>query len=179
MANQTDQLFLAGAAVVALIGAYFDVFHNVTIPNRFTFSAFLAGIFAHGFVGGWKGAATALAGALLAFVPMMLLALIKVMGGGDVKLLTAVAAFASLPMVFYELTFTFIAGGVMGLALITFKGQFKKRLINVHLIVQHHIQHGLQPHPDFHLDGPGAMPMPYGPAIAAGSIAVFLFRSYL
>jgi hypothetical protein len=38
----------------------------------------------------------------------------------------------------------------------------------------HHFHGGITPHPELSLDGPDALTMPYGTAIAVGSMAVLV-----
>jgi prepilin peptidase CpaA len=96
------------------------------------------------------------------------------MGGGDVKLMTAMAAFVAMPHVFMLILCTSIAGGVIAVGVIAWKGQFRKRMANSVTLVAHHFRSGFTQHPELNLENPDALKMPYGPAIALGSIAVLI-----
>jgi prepilin peptidase CpaA len=174
MTLHSDQICLIGAAIVGIAGGLFDLRRCHRIPNLLTFPAIGAGILMRGILEGWHGAGSAALAALITFSVMAVLFFMNTLGAGDVKLMSAVAAFAAMPHVFFEMFWTAMAGGVIALVLIIAKRQFAKRIGNVFQIFLHHFHSGLVPHPEIHQDSPDALKFPYGTAIAAGSIAVLL-----
>ena len=84
-------IFQSVTIVLVVIAAGWDLATR-RIPNVLTFGAALAGFFVHGYIAGWSGAESSLAGwavGVLFFFPMFALG---GMGAGDVKLLAAVGA---------------------------------------------------------------------------------------
>lgn len=174
MNTRPDDVCLALAAIVGVAGGVFDLRSSHRIPNYFTYSSAACGIVLRGVLGGWRDLLSAMAAAMITFFFMAIFYRLHAMGGGDVKLMTAVAAFAAMEHVFLEMFCTALAGGLIALGIILWKRQLGKRLTNVFLILLHHFHGGITPHPELSLDGPDALTMPYGTAIAVGSMAVLV-----
>ncbi len=172
MNTRPDDVCLALAAIVGVVGGVFDLRSSHRIPNSFTYSSAACGIVLRGVLGGWRDLLSAVAAAMATFFFLAILYRLRTMGGGDVKLMTAVAAFAAMDHVFMEMFCTALAGGLIALGIILWKRQLGKRLTNVFLILLHHFLGGITPYPELSLDGPDALTMPYGTAIAIGSMAV-------
>jgi prepilin peptidase CpaA len=169
-----DEICLASAVAVGIVGAICDMRPSHRIPNQLTYTALLGGIALRGFLGGWHELLSAFASVVVMFIFTFILYNLNSMGGGDVKLMTALAAYVALPHVFMLILWTSISGGVIGVAFVTWKGQFRKRMANSLSLVTHHLSDGLAPHPELNLESADALKMPYGPAIALGSIAVLI-----
>jgi prepilin peptidase CpaA len=99
------------------------------------------------------------------------------MGAGDVKLIAAVACIAGFGNISYLLIFTTLAGGVMGVGLALMHGQLRQTLHNVLVIVGHHRESGLTPHADLNVENSGTLRLPYGLAIAVGSMLTLCLQS--
>ena len=95
-----DDVCLALAAIVGVAGGVFDLRSSHRIPNYFTYSSAACGIVLRGVLGGWRDLLSALAAAMITFFLMAIFYRLHAMGGGDVKLMTAVAAFAAMNHVF-------------------------------------------------------------------------------
>ncbi len=76
------------ALVIACIAAFTDL-RSRMIPNWLTFPAFSAGFVLHASLGGFQGALFAMLAALLCFAPAYFLFVRGALGGGDVKLFSA------------------------------------------------------------------------------------------
>ena len=98
------------------------------------------------------------------------LMLVGGMGGGDVKLMAAVSAWAGLNETFLVLIATAIAGGVLAFVYVLFRKQLWKTLQNTYELLRHHVTKGLKPHPELNIHGSGAVRIPYGLAIAIGTL---------
>jgi prepilin peptidase CpaA len=169
-----DDVCLASAAVVGMVGGIFDLRPSRRIPNWFSYSSAVCGIVLRGALDGWHGLVSSLAAAIITFFFMAMFYRLHTMGGGDVKLITAIATFAAMPHVFMEMACIALAGGVIAMGIIIWKHQVAKRLGNVFMILLHHFHGGLTPHPVLTLEGPDSLKMPYGTAVALGSIAVLV-----
>lgn len=174
MANiGTETVYLGAAAVCALSGAICDL-RCRRIPNWLTGSAILLALVLHPVLGGWRSIASAVLAGLVAGGTFLVFYLAGGMGGGDVKLMTAVGCCAGLNHVAGILIATAIAGGVFALALALVAGQLKQTLCNVGQLLLHHGSVGLQPHPDRNVQNPRLLRLPYGIAIGAGAAMTLL-----
>jgi prepilin peptidase CpaA len=164
-----DKYFLIGALAIASVGAVKDVYGR-RIPNWLTYSGILAGLMARGVFAGWPGLKGGLLGVLLAGGIFYLLFLLGGMGGGDVKLVAAVGAWAGTIQAGSVLIVAALAGGVLAVCYIVMHRQVRETLLNTMELVRHHATEGLQPHPVLNVQQPGTMRLPYGLAIAIGTL---------
>ncbi|MFN3590776.1 MAG: prepilin peptidase [Thermaurantiacus sp.] len=116
---------LAAAAVLLVIAAVHDVVSRM-VPDYTAFGIALAGAAIHLLSGGilWH-----LAVAAIVLGVGLLLFWLRVMGGGDVKLLAAVALLlppADVPLAIAAIA---IAGGVLALAFLALRPQFRGRKV--------------------------------------------------
>ncbi len=160
---------LIGALAVAVAGAAHDV-RSGKIPNVLTYSALLAALAARSFAGGWPGLKSGLIGVLGAGGLFYLLFLAGGMGGGDVKLMGAVGAWAGAGETIALLIATALAGGILALIYMVFHRRVRSTLLNTFELVRHHLTSGLHPHPELNIRKPGAMRIPYAVAIAIGTL---------
>lgn len=172
MVISSDEICLITGAAVGIAGGGLDLFASRRIPNWLTYPSVIAGLTMHLVLGGWRGLLSSLGAAAIVFLLMLGFFALNTMAAGDLKLMTAVAAFAALPHVFQVMFWTAIIGGIMALGFIAWKGQLRKRTTNVWMLVMHHFHSGLVPNPELSLDNPDALLMPYGPAIAMGAVVV-------
>lgn len=178
MANlHTEWLYPSVALACALVGAGFDV-HSRRIPNFLTLPGILLGLMLHLVFGGWKQMGlAALAGLICGFL-FLIFWLAGGMGAGDVKLITAVAAIAGMPLVPWLLILTALAGGVMGVALALWRGRLKDTIRNVGALALHHRIEGLAPHPELNLANAGTLRLPYALAVAAGTATTLFLTAF-
>ena len=137
------------------------------IPNVLTASGVLIAL-------GWRaveGPAPLAAGVLAAAIGLGLtlpLVLVGALGGGDMKLMAAVAAFvgpAALPTL---LLVTALAGGVLAFIVALRRGTLVEILLHARALLA---PRGPGSAPRRTLATPGAVAVPYGIAIAAGALA--------
>ena len=69
---------------------------------------------------------------------------------------------------------TAICGGVLAMVYAIYKRRIGATLRNVGSVLQFHAASGIQAHPELNLDNPSALRMPYGLAIAGGTLYSFL-----
>ena len=161
-------VFAACAVLCALAGAAFDLTSR-RVPNYFTFPAMLVGLLVHMALGGWRQLGAAAAGGLVCGLTFLLFHLAGGMGGGDVKLITAVGCASGLSLAGHELLWTSLAGGVMAIGFALYHGRLQQTMRNVGALAVHHGTRGLAPHEHLNLANAQALRMPYALAIAAGS----------
>ncbi len=164
---------LAGALLVACLGAIWDL-RTYRIPNAVTYPAICLGVIAHLLVEGPKGLIWGVLGFLIGGGIFFFLYLLRTMGAGDVKLMAAVGAFAGPSKAVEIVLYSAIAGGVLALALVLYKGRLRRTFGNVWDLVRFHAAVGASVHPSLNLDNPQALRFAYGIAIFAGTLIVFV-----
>ena len=164
-----EVIYAVCALLCALAGAGFDVATR-RIPNILTVPAMLFGLVMHGSLGGWRQLATAAVAGLACGLIFLLFHIAGGMGGGDVKLITAVGCCSGLAHIAPLLLWTSLAGGVLAICLALSRRRLKQTLVNVYALAVHHATAGLEPHNEFNIGNPQALRLPYGLAIAAGSL---------
>ena len=65
---------------------------------------------------------------------------------------------------------TAVCGGVLAIGYAVYRRRVGATLRNVGSVLRFHSWAGLQPHPELNLDNPATLRMPYGLAIAAGTM---------
>lgn len=167
-------------ALVLLMGAHLAVavvsdVRSRLIPNAVVVSGLISALLFHagttqgaGVMAMLEGAATGLA----AFMPLYLL---RMMGAGDVKLMTMCSAYAAgWEAALWMVLYTFLAGGVLVVVYAVMRGAWKDMMANLFVMMQLGMGE---------LDGMGrdqsrlqtAARLPYAVAIACGSSAYLLF----
>jgi prepilin peptidase CpaA len=165
--SRPDLLYLCASLVCAFCGAVCDV-RTRRIPNLLTGSFILAGLLLHLVVGGWRQMGLAAAAGLIAGAVFVIFFVAGGMGGGDVKLMTAVACLAGTSQVAELLAATAIMGGVFALLLAAYRGRLRETFCNLGSLFTHHRLQGLTPHPELNLANTHSLRLPYALAIAAG-----------
>lgn len=94
------------------------------IPNAITYPAFVVGLVVHTIAWGWSALPGAVGAAALTLVVGLLLRAPGWLGGGDVKLLTALAAFVGLGALGESLFYAIWVGFVLGLLQTVSNGAF-------------------------------------------------------
>ncbi|HWR35682.1 MAG TPA: prepilin peptidase [Clostridia bacterium] len=168
-----ESLFMASALAIGITGAFADI-RTRRIPNALTYTGMIAGIAVHTVMQGWSGLASALLGGLIAGGIFLVFFLLRVMGGGDLKLMTAIGCFAGPQNSLRAVLATAIAGGVIAIGYAIFRGRLRKMFSNMGDLIRFHAVAGAAVHPTLNLSNPEAMRFPYGTAIAAGALYSFL-----
>jgi len=106
---------------ILIIAAITD-FRSRIIPNWLTLPAIVGGLAYHTAVNGLSGFIFGLEGVLLGFALLISFFLAGGMGAGDVKLLGAVGSLLGPKGVFLVFLYTAIAGGIIALALLWWRG---------------------------------------------------------
>jgi prepilin peptidase CpaA len=168
-----DISLLIIALALAIIAAVFDVQQH-RIPNWLTYPGIVLGVVLRGVLFGWKGLGGAVEGLLLAGGIMLLFYAVRAMGAGDVKLMAAIGSLVGPGQAIVVLLATAICGGVMAIGYAVYRGRMWATIKNVGSVLRFHAWAGLQAHPELNLDNPTALRMPYGLAIAAGTLYALL-----
>ena len=134
------------------------------IPNYATVTAFFLALGSAFCFHGFDGLCSSLIGAAVGGGVMLPFCLAGALGGGDLKLMTAVGAIVGWPMVFRALYFSALAGGIMALLLLLWKDSLFSTLAQIFRSVffrkERHENSGLR----------RRLTLPYGLAIASGTV---------
>lgn len=166
-------LYLIAATACAVIGAIHDL-RSRRIPNPLTGSCILIGLSLHFILGGFSGLGHSLLGGVLAGAAFLLLFVVGGMGGGDVKLMTAVGCLSGSLHVEMILISTALIGAIIAVALACSRGKLRSTLSNVIQLTGHHAARGLTAHPELNLSNPNTLRLPYALPIALGCVGTLL-----
>lgn len=161
------------ALVVMLAGAVVVDVRERRIPNAVTVPGLLVGVILAVFgEGGFPG--EALGGVLVAFAVSVPFVLLGALGGGDAKLLTAVGAFVGLGGLLSVLLYGALAGGILAIGNAVRRRAILGVLMNTKSLLVYLVTFGRRGE-RISLDNPGAVSIPYGVAIAAGTLVAWFF----
>jgi prepilin peptidase CpaA len=140
------------------------------IPNWFTLSTLAGALLLQVTIGGLHALALSFLASALAGSLFLVLFLAGGMGGGDVKLMAAIAAGIGLSDTGALLVFTALCGGAMAILVMVWHGRVLDSIRNVGRIALHHSEHGLEPHPELNVRNNRNLRLPYALAITAGTL---------
>jgi prepilin peptidase CpaA len=155
-------------AVVAFAAAVWDV-QTRRIPNWLSLPALACALLLQLCCSGLHAFGTSALAALIAGGIFTAFFLSGGMGGGDVKLIAAIAAGIGLRDVGALLVFTSLVGGAMAAMLALRHGRMRQTMQNLRDLAVHHGHAGFSPHAQWHVQNPRALRLPYAVAIAAGA----------
>jgi prepilin peptidase CpaA len=161
---------MSTAAVVVMImltGAWLDI-RTRRIPNWLTLSAVVAALGLRVLVGG-SALLDGVLGLGLAFALLLPLFAMGGLGGGDAKLLMAAGAFLGPKGFVVALLATALVGGLMSVVHAARKGVIVPALLNTGGLLKYVVTAGRSGERTT-LATPGALSVPYGVAIAAGTL---------
>jgi len=158
---------------LALAAAFMDVQQH-RIPNWLTYPGMAVGVLLRGLLLGWKGVVGALVGCLLAGGIFLVFYMVRAMGAGDVKLMAAIGSLVGPRHAIVVLLATAICGGLLAIVYAVLRRRLGATFRNLGSVLWFHARSGLRVHPELNLDNASTLRMPYGLAIAAGTLYAFL-----
>lgn len=175
-----DQPGVAALVVLLVLAAVSDL-QSYRIPNALTVSGMALGLIATTLTAkvpatGFLHAAGGLLTALLCLVPLHAL---RVMGGGDVKLMAMVGAFVGVPDILPALLFVFIAGGVAAVVFAISRRRVRRLVGNVGDIVRSAAMGALTGTSPAPAGMVSAGRLPFAIPIGVGTVAFLLYRQAL
>jgi len=170
-------LSAVGLVLTVALGATFDI-GTRRIPNFITVGGLAVALVLRLSIGGVDALVGGLLGALLAFLLTFPLFMLKGMGGGDVKLLTAVGAFLGPYGTFVALLATALVGGVLAIVVSLRRRRLGESLAGTFTVMRGMVLRAIssgkvQTVPT--LETRDAVTVPYGVAIAAGAVIALLW----
>jgi prepilin peptidase CpaA len=178
-----NQIVLAAVAVVAAV--YDARFRR--IPNWLSLSGVIMGIGLNTIIAleglrwyqgfNWR---SALAGMILAFIVYFPLYLLRGMGAGDVKLMSAIGALVGPVNWFAIFILSNVLGGIAAILILVTHGRIAKTFSNVGYMINEllHFRPPYMRREELDLKSPKAATMPHGVAIAIGCVA-FLAAAWI
>jgi prepilin peptidase CpaA len=143
------------------------------IPNWLTVSGALLGIFIHTYQSGRMGFAMALQGIVLALVVLFPMVMLRAMGAGDWKLMASLGAILGPWMMLFVLLAAIFLSGIMAVVMVVRANKVKETFNNMFVLVQGFLAFGLRANPEISLDNPALLKLPFGVAVALGSVVCF------
>jgi prepilin peptidase CpaA len=168
-------IYQSVALVLVVIAAGWDLATR-RIPNLLTFGAALAAFVVHGYVTGWSGLGTSLAGWAVGFAFFFPFFALGGMGAGDVKLLAAVGAWLGPAATVWVALYSGIAGGVMGLGVAVFSGYLKQAYTNLFGLLMYWRVGGIRPAPELMLSSQKGPRLAYAVPVLAGLMVTLWLR---
>jgi prepilin peptidase CpaA len=164
-----ENYFLIGAVLVASLGGVSDL-RSARIPNWLTYSGLLTALLLRVSLAGWSGFRSGVIGFLAAGVFFFVLFIIGAMGGGDVKLMASVGAWAGSGQILPVLLAAAMAGGVLAIVYMLFAQGIRQTFWNLVDLIRFRVTSGLEPHPVLNVRDGGRLHVPFGVAIAIGTL---------
>ena len=158
------------SAIFALSAGFTDARWR-KIPNWLTYPAVPVAILLHAIANGWPGAKLSLLGTALGLGLLLPFVLIRSLGGGDWKLVSALGAFFGPARLIQVLIFTLLINGAMALVMVIWKRRVGKTLRNIANMTASFFRFHL-PGEAHTIDNPEAIKVPFG---VAAAIAVLIY----
>jgi prepilin peptidase CpaA len=152
---------------LTLLAAWTDL-RDRKIPNWLTIPGIFAGIALNSYFKAWHGMKTSLEGAGLALLVLLPLVLLRALGAGDWKLMGAVGAFLGPTLFPFVLVASVFVAGLMAIVQMVRTRRVIETLSNLAVLVQGFFS--LRVNPEISLDNPVLMKLPFGVAVAAGTL---------
>jgi prepilin peptidase CpaA len=166
------EIIWASTLALTLYAGWYD-WRTRRIPNWLTVPALILGIAVRYFIGGWSGVEMGLEGAGLALIVLLPLVLIRALGAGDWKLMGSVGAFLGPRMLLFVLLASILVSGLMAVVLMIQSKRVKETLRNLVVLVHGFFSFGFRTHPEISLENPGLLKLPFGAAVALGTVICF------
>lgn len=148
------------------------------IKNSITYSFMFAGLTVNLAMGGFDGLIFSLKGIIMPAVCLAILYAVRIIGAGDIKLLSAVGAVMGAAFVSYATICSFICGGFIASGLILARQNGVKRFKYLLLYMKScFLTMELLKYTGFE-DIQGAGEFHFSIAIASGTLAVIVFRGF-
>ena len=161
--------FLIGAVVIASFGGISDL-RSARIPNWLTYSGTLPALVLRFALLGWAGFKSGVVGLSLAGGLFFVLLVIGAMGGGDVKLMASVGAWAGSAQVLSVLVAAALAGGLLAIFYVLVRQGIRQTFWNALDLIRFRLTTGLHPHPLLNVREGKALRVRFGVAIAMGTL---------
>src|SRR5260370_4213529 len=156
-----EKYFLIGAVLVASLGGASDL-RSARIPNWLTYSGLLTALVLRFAVLGWVGLKSGTVGLLVAGGIFLILFVMGAMGGGDLKLMASVGAWAGSGHVVAILLAAALAGGLLAIFYVFFRQGVGRTLLDLLRLFPFPLSSRFPPSPSFYVCLAGSVRIPFG-----------------
>ncbi len=160
-----NALVLAYAITVAISDAVWG-----KIPRVLTVLAFLVGLIFHFFAGGAVDLGSAALAAFVGFGLGLTLFRLGAIGGGDVKLMTALGALLGFTPWLHAMKFAVFVAGAIAIVQVLRRRAVAQTLRNMKDIVGNLAERGLMAHESINVNNRAMIRAPFGVAVAVGTL---------
>ncbi|MFH1904165.1 MAG: A24 family peptidase [bacterium] len=143
------------------------------IYNCVTFPAVAVGLLLSVWNHGISGLTSSMLGLAIGFSIFAVVFAFGGVGGGDVKLMAAVGAIGGYPFILNACFYGILAGGILAIAVMIWKGTFWRGLKNIFRLILSFIMPGLKTEA---LKLSNSEKIPYGAALSVGVFIAWVFR---
>jgi len=140
------------------------------IPRTLTLLALIAGLAFHAFAGGARGLGSAALAAFIAFSIGLTLFRVGAIGGGDVKLITALGALLGFWPWLHAMRMAVLVAGAIALVQVLRRRAVLQMLHNIMELLRNFARHGLIAHEVINVKNPSMIRAPFGVAVALGTL---------
>ncbi|HYG98781.1 MAG TPA: A24 family peptidase [Terriglobales bacterium] len=144
------------------------------IPRALTTAGLLAGVGFHLYAGGFNGFALSALACLIGFAIGLTFFSLGAIGGGDVKLITALGAMLGLNRWLFAMEVAVIAAGVIALVQAWRTGRLRQTFANIAETLRWLIARGVRAHPVINVSNAAMLRAPFGVAAALGTVAAVI-----
>lgn len=170
-----DQSTIWNAVVIAfaLTAAMGDIRWR-KIPRALTTAGVVAGLAFHIFSGGLGGFASSALACIIGFAIGLTFFSLGAVGGGDVKLITALGAMLGLNRWLFAMEVAVIAAGVIALVQALRAGRLRQTFINIGHTLSWMFTRGVRAHPVINVSNTAMLRAPFGVAAALGTLVAVI-----
>ena len=165
--------------ILALFSAIVTDLYKRKIPNVLIVLGLVGGLVGQLFLPQGLGFAHWGIGVAIGFICFFPLYILRGMAAGDVKLMMVVGGFLGFPLVLTAALYSYVAGGIMAIAIVLINGQLKQVIHNIKIILTPlyiRVTSGVDVS-DGLIKPVSVGRMPYAIAIALGSLTV-IYNQY-
>ena len=172
-----DELSLGLLISLLTIATWHDV-RSHRIPNMLIITGWVAGLLLSAWLNGLTGIISAIEGSAVGLAVLLPFYLMRTMGAGDVKLMAAVGVFLGPTDVLMATLGTFIAGGVIALAVAAYTGMLARLFQNIKLMIFGTVVKMSAGQAPLMNDLPTSVgKLPYAVAISAGTLGYLSWKT--
>lgn len=169
----TSQVIWAFTVALTLYAGWLDGWTH-RIPNWLTVTGLAAGLALNSLVTGLRGTAAAGEGAALGLLLLIPAVYLRALGAGDLKLVAAVGAFLGPTLLWLVLLASVLVAGAMAVVLMIRAQRVRETLGNLGCLIMSFLTFGMRSYPEISLDNPRSLKLPFGVAVAVGTLTCFV-----
>jgi prepilin peptidase CpaA len=122
------KIFLLVQVIILLISAVISDTKTYKIKNEIVLPFIILGTLSNSIKFGIEGFASSILGIAIPFICLLILFALRMLGAGDIKLLSALGAILGYPFIIYIMAYSFISGGVIAMIIIILRKNALERI---------------------------------------------------